>query len=160
MAKLAATLLLSLLLSGSALADEVLIRYRIIDFIEETYKISNAYKIVNKVFDISREKNLDPLLVLGIIATESSFNENAKSSAQAYGLMQVHWPSHRDKFQTKSDVFTIDHNLNIGMDIWRQCTTRNKDMRLAANCYSGGHENWLSSVRKNQRAFKQLIKDI
>jgi soluble lytic murein transglycosylase-like protein len=38
---------------------------------------------------------MDPLLTLGIIASESSFNQRAKSGYGAIGLMQIYSPVHR-----------------------------------------------------------------
>ncbi|NMR96128.1 lytic transglycosylase domain-containing protein, partial [Vibrio parahaemolyticus] len=41
------------------------------------------------VYKYSTEFNLDPFLVLSIIKVESNFNENAISSKNARGLMQI-----------------------------------------------------------------------
>ncbi|MBF0236670.1 MAG: transglycosylase SLT domain-containing protein [SAR324 cluster bacterium] len=47
-----------------------------------------AEKFLPLVQEYSREFDLDPALILGVMHTESSFNPNAKSSV-AYGLMQL-----------------------------------------------------------------------
>lgn len=141
-------------------AQEVTIKDRFIIFITETYRISNAPAIVETVFALSKEKNLDPTLIFAIIATESRFQDRAKSPAQSYGLMQVHWPSHKKKFDSKDEIFDIDYNIDVGTDIWISCTNKARSLIQSANCYTGGHQKWLANVQRNQQKFKQLYKDI
>lgn len=42
------------------------------------------------MFETARQYGLEPSLILGIIQTESDFNENCVSSVGCYGLMQLH----------------------------------------------------------------------
>lgn len=131
-------------------------REHISKFIQETYKISNAKPIVDYVFEVSERKNIDPTLVLGIIATESGFNSDAKSKAKALGLMQVHYPAHKNKVSNQSELYDIQTNIDIGTDIWIRCVNRSKDLSAASKCYSGGHKQWLSKVKSNQTKFIRI----
>ncbi|ODN31130.1 lytic transglycosylase domain-containing protein [Fervidobacterium thailandense] len=61
--------------------------------------------------------DLDPLLVMSVIRTESSFRENAVSPLGAYGLMQVmpqtaEWLNSR--FKKNYDYRTVEGNIALG----------------------------------------------
>jgi len=61
--------------------------------------------------------NLDPLLVISVIKTESSFRESAVSPLGAYGLMQVmpetaEWL--KKKFKVDYDYKTPEGNIALG----------------------------------------------
>ena len=154
----AVLVLLSLSVKADTLDPEVPMKQSIIEFVSEVYKVSNAETIVNYVFEVSKRKSLDPTFVLGMIATESSFKTHAKSPAQALGLLQVHYPSHKAKMEKLADMFEIEKNLELGTDIWVACKDKSKTLSIAAKCYSGGHRNWLANVNRNQNKINTFIK--
>jgi len=157
MRKLLIVLLMSLSISSSAIAEEILIKDRFITFIEETYKISNAKTIVDHVFEISERKNLDPTLILGIISVESRFNTNARNPSGATGLMQVLLPMHCKRFPTPKTCKALandpEHNIEIGTDILIEFKG---DLRK----YSGGATMYRAKVLKAQDTFYTIYKDI
>ncbi len=51
--------------------------------------IKNKWSLVELIYKECQEHMLDPQLVVALIQTESSFNNNALSSAGARGLMQI-----------------------------------------------------------------------
>lgn len=57
-----------------------------------------AMAMVSTVFGEAAKKDVDPILALAIMAKESSFNPNARSSYGAEGLMQVYRPAHPELF--------------------------------------------------------------
>src|SRR5699024_11427614 len=71
------------------------------NYIARKYKIANsvAGAIVSTVFTVGREKDLDPQLLLAVIAIESRYNPYAESHVGAQGLMQVMTRVHKDKFE-------------------------------------------------------------
>jgi cell division protein FtsB len=69
-------------------------------------------EIAVQIATLSRQENVAPELVVGIIQVESSFNPMAISSKNARGLMQVMpmWAKH-----FKYDKVCSLHNVNIGI---------------------------------------------
>lgn len=157
MRKLLIVLLMTLSISSSVVAEEVIVKDRFITFIEETYKISNAKTIVDHVFEISQRKNLDPTLILGIISVESRFKTDARNASGATGLMQVLMPMHCKRFPTPKTCRTLandpEHNIEVGTDILVEF---NGDLRK----YSGGATMYRAKVLKAQETFYTIYKDI
>ncbi len=157
MKRLLAILLTSLSLSASSsIAQEITAKQRIIQFIEDTYKISNAPAIVNYAFEFSEQRNLDPLQILAIIKVESRFNPKAKSYANAHGLMQIHYPSHQGKIDYIGELYDIKTNIDLGTQIWKACIAKSTKLSSAARCYTGGHEKWLAQVTHEHNKLSKL----
>jgi soluble lytic murein transglycosylase-like protein len=88
------------------------------------------------ILKVSREKGVDPALVLAVIQQESSFNPKAHSPAGALGLMQV-MPATarsmglRDPRQLLNPEVNIKYGVQYIKDLWAQFG--DKDLsRLAA----------------------------
>lgn len=110
--------------------------------------------IVDKVFRISREYSLDPMLVLAIISVESDFNEQAKSNHGAVGLMQVIPKFHREKLVGKNPMNPLV-SIEVGSKILKDCMTK-KDISKALKCYNGSDANhYTKLVLKAQFELKQ-----
>lgn len=91
--------------------------------ITDKYSISEnqAREIVLTAYREAKARNLDPVLVLSIIATESSFNPKAKSKVGALGLMQAMPVYHREKLDrlgiSQQDLYHPEHNIRVGTEI-------------------------------------------
>lgn len=91
--------------------------------IAQKYRIApeKASRIVSLVHEESQEKGVDPILVLSIIATESSFNPRARSSVGALGLMQAMPRYHQEKLDrlglTANDLYNPRPNIKVGTEI-------------------------------------------
>ena len=93
-----------------------------------------------------RERSLEDNIILAIIRQESIFNREAKSSADAYGLMQIIPSTARSlaktlslEFQIPGILFQADFNINLGTLYVRQLMEQyndQKEMMLAA--YNAG----------------------
>lgn len=92
----------------------------VIERIVEKYKTSPAATtaIVRASHLEAKKHNLDPLLVLSVIATESSFNPKARNPSGALGLMQAIPKWHGDKISSlgisSSQLLNIRENVALG----------------------------------------------
>ncbi|MFZ9406980.1 MAG: lytic transglycosylase domain-containing protein [Burkholderiaceae bacterium] len=110
--------------------------------------ISNQYRraldlsreLVHHAYQVSREAQIDPLLVLAIISVESRFNPLAESPAGAQGLMQVLTRVHFAKFKPFGGVqtaFDPATNLKVGTAILRHYLQAYDTLPLALKAYVG-----------------------
>ncbi|MGN6580567.1 MAG: transglycosylase SLT domain-containing protein [Bordetella sp.] len=115
-------------------------------YISRKYKVAyNATEtLVDTAFRVAHEKKLDPLLVLAVIAVESSYNPMAESSVGAQGLMQVMPRIHKDKFisladQGKGKANPLDpvSNIIVGSTILRDCINQRGSVSAGLACYEG-----------------------
>ena len=108
-------------------------------------------EIVNKY---SYEYNLDPLLVLAVIKTESNFNTEAESNKGAKGLMQImdstgEWIASKlevDNFNTNM-LYEPEINIEFGCWYLNNLLKEFGDLSLALAAYNGGSGNvtkWLN----------------
>ncbi|MEJ5258439.1 MAG: lytic transglycosylase domain-containing protein [Fervidobacterium sp.] len=84
---------------------------------------------------------LDPLLVVSVIRTESSFRPDAVSNMGAYGLMQL-MPSTAEwvnkKFKTNYDYTTIEGNIALGCLYLNYLLEKDGDLKTALVHYNTG----------------------
>lgn len=114
-------------------------------YIARKYKV--AYDatalLVDTAYRAAYEKKLDPLLVLAVIAVESSYNPMAESTAGAQGLMQVMPRIHRDKFADleiqggKASALDPVSNIMVGTTILRDCINQRGSVAKGLACYEG-----------------------
>lgn len=124
-------------------------------------------RYVSKVWRVAGELELDPFLVLAVMATESSFNPRAQSPRGAQGLMQVHTRVHREKFKPHggpSRAFDPEASIRVGSVILKQYLGRHggnargalKSYVGAANLKSDG--GYANKVLKRHAEFKQVVR--
>lgn len=97
--------------------------------------------LIDIAYQVAAERELDPLLVLAVIAIESSYNPFAESGVGAQGLMQVMTRVHQEKFAPFVEgtlaVFSPDANIRIGAQILSDCFQRRGSLNGALACYVG-----------------------
>lgn len=80
-------------------------------------------------------------LLKGVVATESNWDPNARSSANAHGLMQIQWPGTARHLgvRFKSQLYQPCKNIDLGARYLRQLIDRYQgDERLALAAYNYG----------------------
>ena len=112
-------------------------------YIARKYRIATdvAGGLIHTVYEVAEEKQLDPLLLLAVIAIESRYNPFAESHVGAQGLMQVMTSVHREKF----DVFELGTdaafhpvaNIKVGSQILYDCIHRRGSVKGGLACYVG-----------------------
>lgn len=94
----------------------------------------------------SRAKNLDPFQVAGLIRQETVFNPQARSSASAYGLMQVLVPTGRltakkygvDRTITAEALYEPRLNIQLGTAYLRDQIDKFGRIEYVAAAYNAG----------------------
>lgn len=112
-------------------------------YLGRKYKIAHsvAGALVRTAFVIGKDKNLDPQLLLAVIAIESRYNPFAESSVGAQGLMQVMSRVHNDKLSEVGGgltaVFNPVVNMQVGAQILSDCIKRRGSLTGGLACYVG-----------------------
>jgi len=100
-------------------------------------------ELVHHAYQIAREAQVDPLLILAIISVESRFNPLAESPAGAQGLMQVLTRVHFAKFRPFGGIqaaFDPVANLKVGTAILRHYLQSHETVALALKAYVGASQ--------------------
>ena len=98
-------------------------------------------RLVKEAWAVGAKTNLDPTLIMAIMAIESSFNPFAQSPVGAQGLMQVMTQVHDDKYEAfggNHAAFDPVTNLRVGVQVLKECIAR-------AGGLEGGLRNYVGA---------------
>jgi soluble lytic murein transglycosylase-like protein len=118
-------------------------RYRTLSgFVANRYRVSQdvAYDLVRVAHRAGNELQLDPLLIIAVIAIESRFNPIAESVAGAKGLMQIIPKYHFDKldqFGGEKAVYDPAANIQVGAQILKEYLRLTGNLGSALQMYAG-----------------------
>ena len=112
------------------------------------YWLSKKYSIapeplsalVAEAYEVGGKSNVDPTLILAVMAIESGFNPFAQSTMGAQGLMQVMTKVHVDKYQDfggKLAAFDPVTNLRVGVKVLQECIARAGSIEGGLRLYVG-----------------------
>jgi soluble lytic murein transglycosylase-like protein len=112
------------------------------------YWLSRKYRVapeplsalVAEAYEIGRRTEIDPLLLLAVMAIESSFNPFAQSPVGAQGLMQVMTRVHSDKYEAyggKLAAFDPVANLRVGALVLQEYIRRDGSVEGGLRRYVG-----------------------
>lgn len=119
--------------------------------------VAMAYPFVYKdsVMKYSKDYNLDPMLVMGVIKAESNFDKDATSTKDARGLMQIgestgRWAAEEFGTERYSGEMLYEPDFNIKAGTWyiRQLMDQYESEEVALAAYNAGSGNvsqWLLS---------------
>lgn len=96
--------------------------------------------LVQEAWAIGQRAQLDPTLILAIMAIESSFNPFAQSPVGAQGLMQVMTRVHDQKYNAfggKHAAFDPISNLRVGVLVLKECILRAGSVQEGLRHYVG-----------------------
>ena len=106
------------------------------------------------ILKYAAEYELDPLFILAVMKTESDFNPNAVSEADARGLMQIaettfDWIKDKlnDETSVFSDMYTPEINIRYGTFFLHYLYQEFESLELAAAAYHAGRgavNDWLT----------------
>jgi soluble lytic murein transglycosylase-like protein len=119
-------------------------------YVNKAFRVpmQQARQVTEWAIEIGKARDVDPLLILAVIGTESSFNPDARSGAGAEGLMQVVTNVHKKKFRAfggRQAAFDPYANIAVGTDILSYLIKRTGSVNRALKYYSGAanmsHDN-------------------
>lgn len=97
-------------------------------------------RLVQEAWTVGRRVNLEPTLVLAVMAIESGFNPFAQSHVGAQGLMQVMTRVHSDKYQIfggQNAAFDPVTNLRVGVQVLKECIHKAGSLEGGLKYYVG-----------------------
>ena len=112
------------------------------EYVAKRYRVSQdvALDLVGQAHRVGKELQLDPLLIIAVMAVESSFNPIAESVAGAKGLMQIIPKYHLEKFQAAGGaeaVFDPATNIRVGAQILKEYIRYTGNVGIALQMYAG-----------------------
>ena len=134
------------------------------------YWLSRKYRVapeplsalVAEAYDIGPRNQIDPNLILAVMAIESGFNPFAQSQMGAQGLMQVMTKVHSDKYDSfggKLAAFDPIANLRVGVNVLKECIVRSGSVEAGLKQYVGAAnlDNDSGYANKVMAEHKRLI---
>jgi hypothetical protein len=111
-------------------------------YLARRYRVADeaVRMLVAAAYEVGQERQLDPLLILAVMAVESSMNPFAESAVGAQGLMQVMTRVHADKFQQHGgDHAALDPiaNIKVGSAILQDLVRRGGSVERGLQLYVG-----------------------
>ena len=135
---------------------------RVRDWVSRRYRVSSvALEPVLAVAEESaRDAGLDPLLIVAMMAIESSFNPMAESRMGAQGLMQVIPRWHMDKIGENAPedaLFDPLFNVQVGTQVLVEGLQRYGTLQAALQYYGGARNDPEARYSKRVLAMKQRL---
>ena len=135
-------------------------------WIARRYKVAPepVSRLVQEAWVVGQRAQLDPTLILAIMAVESSFNPFAQSAVGAQGLMQVMTRVHDEKyvpFGGSHAAFDPVTNLRVGVQVLKECITRAGSLEDGLRYYVGAANlnddgGYASKVLSEQAHLRQV----
>jgi hypothetical protein len=123
----------------SSLAEQ----QKVANFMANKYRVDpNAInQYVSHAMVVAKEVDLDPVLLVAVMAIESNFNPNIQSNMGAQGLMQVLTRVHLDKFVPyggAAAAFKPEANIRVGAYILKYFIAQAGSLQGGLRYYVGG----------------------
>jgi hypothetical protein len=136
------------------------------EWLAKRYRVASdaTDMLVSTAYLTAREVNIDPLLILAVMAIESGFNPFAESPMGAQGLMQVMSKVHKDRFEemggTKAALNPVA-NIRVGAQILKDYVSRTGSIEGGLKTYVGAgafetDSGYGSRVMAEYRKLKQV----
>ncbi|WP_345792947.1 transglycosylase SLT domain-containing protein [Thauera sp. JM12B12] len=135
---------------------------RVRDWIADTYRVSEQTiaPALAAAETHAEELGFDPLLIVAIMAVESSFNPRAVSNMGAQGLMQVIPRYHKDKIgpnRGRNALFDPEVNVRVGTLVLHEGLQRYGSMQRALQYYNGALKDPKARYTRKVMAVKKRL---
>jgi Transglycosylase SLT domain len=116
---------------------------RLAEWISKKYRVAAepVGALVAEAFVQGRRIQLDPTLILAVMAVESGFNPYAQSAMGAQGLMQVLTRIHTHRYEDfggRLAAFDPISNLRVGVQVLKDCIRIQGSVEGGLRMYLGG----------------------
>ena len=139
--------------------------YRLISKVNPSSSAQQRAEYVTIILRMSQEYNIDPFLIAGVIATESTFKPSVKNyNGTCHGSMQVskrYWDEPLREagiIEHPSDYYDIKRGVRAGVYVLNHYLSRSKSVQEALHKYSGGATNYYAKVMRHSR--DNLIEEV
>jgi soluble lytic murein transglycosylase-like protein len=142
-------------------------RYRALsEFVANRYRVSQdvAFDLIGLAHQVGGELQLDPLLIIAVIAIESRFNPIAESVAGAKGLMQIIPKYHTQKLQEFGGVEAVFDpviNVQVGAQILKEYLRHTGHIGSALQMYNGAlsdtDDHYTNKVMNEKQRLQQVV---
>jgi soluble lytic murein transglycosylase-like protein len=115
-------------------------------FIARRYRVAEqaSRSFVRTAYQAGTELAVDPLLILAVMAVESSYNPVARSSMGALGLMQVIPRYHPEKLEDhgggEEALLDPEINIRVGTLVLQEYLRRFRELEPALQKYAGAFD--------------------
>lgn len=132
------------------------------DWVSRRYRVSTVAlePVLRAAEDAGKHVGIDPLLIVAVMAVESSFNPFAESTMGAQGLMQVIPRFHMDKIgdgRGKDALFDPQLNVRVGTLVLHEGLRRYGSMQSALQYYGGALKDPSAGYARKVMAMKQRL---
>jgi hypothetical protein len=140
------------------------------------YWLSKKYRVapeplsalVSEAYDVGPANQIEPTLILAVMAVESGFNPFAQSNVGAQGLMQVMTKVHEQKYQGFGGAlaaFDPVANVRVGVNVLKECITRAGSLEGGLKLYVGAgnmkdDQGYASKVMAENARLQQVAKGL
>jgi hypothetical protein len=140
------------------------------------YWLSKKYRVapeplsalVAEAYDVGPSNQIEPTLILAVMAVESGFNPFAQSSVGAQGLMQVMTKVHEQKYQGFGGTlaaFDPVANLRVGVIVLKECINRAGSTEGGLKLYVGAgnmkdDQGYTAKVLAENARLQQVAKGV
>ncbi|WP_310625275.1 lytic transglycosylase domain-containing protein [Limnohabitans sp.] len=140
------------------------------------YWLSKKYRVapeplsalVAEAYNLGPSNQLEPTLILAIMAIESGFNPFAQSNVGAQGLMQVITKVHEQKYQGFGGslaAFDPVANVRVGVNVLKECISRSGSLEGGLKLYVGAgnmkdDQGYASKVMAENARLQQVAKGV
>jgi soluble lytic murein transglycosylase-like protein len=125
------------------------------DSLGKRYRVSKEAleRFIRLAYSAGQMTKIDPLLILAVMAVESSFNPIAESVMGAKGLMQIIPEFHQDKLVgpggSVANVLDPETNILAGAKVLREYASRTgEDLVAALRLYGGAGTDPRNPIRR------------
>jgi len=138
-------------------------------YLARRYRVSAVAtrELVGAAYRAAELSNLDPLLILAVMAVESGFNPIAESSYGAKGLMQVVPRYHSERLAFHGGAETVldpQTNIRVGAEILSDYIRRTGSLEAGLQLYAGAADDsggqYAQKVLAEKRRLSQAVKTL